>query len=173
METTGQYDFRAATLDDLHLLKAWQSRPHVREWWDSEDPYNAEDIDDPRVARWIVSTNDQPFAYMQDYTVHGWENHHFARLPKGARGIDQYIGDPEMIGVGHGTAFIAARMRVLFDEGAPVIATDPHPDNQRAIAVYRKLGFEVSGPPRETEWGLILPMQVSRLNTSGSMERRQ
>lgn len=95
---------------------------------------------------------------MQDYTVHGWENHHFAKLPEGSRGIDQYIGDPEMIGVGHGTAFIGARMRALFDGGVPVIGTDPHPANERAIAVYKKLGFEPLGLPQETQWGLILPM---------------
>ena len=162
MPTTGQYGFRKATMDDLDLLMEWQSRPHVREWWDSDAPYDEEEIDDPRVARWIVSKNERPFAFMQDYTVHGWENHHFAQLPNGSRGIDQYIGDPEMIGLGHGSAFIAERMQVLFDKGAPVIATDPHPDNERAIAVYAKLGFEVFGSPQETEWGLILPMWVSR-----------
>jgi len=87
-----------------------------------------------------------------------WGSDHFANLPTGSRGIDQYIGDPEMIGLGHGTALINARMQVLFAEGAPVIATDPHPDNHRAIAVYQKLGFEPSGSPQETEWGMIVPM---------------
>lgn len=99
---------------------------------------------------------------MQDYTVHGWEDHHFAGLPKGSRGIDQYIGDPEMIGLGHGSAFIGARMKALFDAGVPVIATDPHPANERAIAVYKKLGFESSGSPEETRWGLVLPMLARR-----------
>lgn len=158
MIPTKQYSFRKATLDDLDLLMAWQSRPHVREWWGSDEPYDKDELADPRVARWIVSTVERPFAFMQDYTVHGWKNHHFAKLPKGSRGFDQYIGDPKMTGLGHGSAFIGARMRVLFDEGAPVIATDPHPDNKRAIAVYTKLGFKVSGSPQETEWGLILPM---------------
>ncbi|PDV88870.1 GNAT family N-acetyltransferase [Rhizobium sp. H4] len=144
------------------MLAAWQSTPHVRAWWDSDEPYDAEDLADPRVARWIVSTAGRPFAFMQDYTVHGWENHHFAKLPTGSRGTDQYIGDPEMIGVGHGSAFIGARMRALFDAGVPVIATDPHPANERAIAVYRKLGFEPSGSPQETLWGLILPMLARR-----------
>ncbi|NKB16303.1 MAG: acetyltransferase, partial [Sphingomonadales bacterium] len=91
------YSFRRATLDDLDLLIEWQSKPHVREWWDSDEPYDEEELADPRVARWIVSFFGRPFAFMQDYTVHGWEDHHFANLPKGARGIDQYIGDPEMI----------------------------------------------------------------------------
>lgn len=162
MSTTTQYSFRRATLADLDLLMEWQSRPHVREWWDASEPYDEEDLADPRVARCIVSYAGRPFAFMQDYTVHGWPDHHFGHLPKGSRGIDQFIGDPEMIGVGHGSAFIGARMQALFDAGAPVIATDPHPDNERAIAVYRKLGFEPFGPRQETPWGLILPMMARR-----------
>lgn len=162
MTPTRQYNFRKVTMQDLDMLMEWQARPHVRQWWDSDEPYDAEQLDDLRVARWIVSLGQQPFAFTQDYAVHGWDNHHFSLLPKGSRGIDQYIGDPEMLALGHGSAFISARMRVLFDAGAPVIATDPHPDNKCAIAVYTKLGFEAFGPPQETEWGLILPMKVSR-----------
>ena len=92
---------------DLDLLNAWQSQPHVSEWWDAEEPYDAEELGDCRVSRWIVDFDQSPFAYMQDYTVHGWEEHHFAHLPSGARGIDQFIGEPDMIGIGHGSAFIA------------------------------------------------------------------
>jgi len=156
--TAGRYSFRRVTPDDLDLLWRWQSNAHVSEWWDSSEPYDEADLLDPRVARWIVSHSGRPFAFMQDYTVHGWEDHPFAHLPEGSRGIDQFIGDPGMLGLGHGSAFIAMRMQALFDAGAPVIATDPHPDNARAIAVYRKLGFEAFGPPRETQWGLTLPM---------------
>ncbi len=158
MTATCQYSFRKATLDDLDMLRAWQSHPHVREWWDEDAPYDEAELADPRVARWIVSIAGRPFAFMQDYTVHGWKDHHFAHLPKRSRGIDQYIGEPEMICAGHGSAFISTRLRALFEAGAPVIATDPHPDNERAIAVYKKLGFERSGPPQETQWGLIVPM---------------
>ncbi|MCK0169147.1 acetyltransferase [Jannaschia sp. S6380] len=160
MKTPDRYGFRKVTPDDLDLLAAWQSNPHVREWWDSDARYDAADLADPRVARWIVSVVGRPFAFMQDYTVHGWDEHHFADLPRGSRGIDQYIGDPGMVDLGHGSAFVRARMQALFDEGAPVIATDPHPDNARAIAVYRKLGFAPFGRPRETRWGLILPMSA-------------
>jgi aminoglycoside 6'-N-acetyltransferase len=158
MMTPNQYSFRKVTLDDLNMLTGWRSNAHVREWWDSDEPYDEADLADPRVTRWIVSNAGRPFAFMQDYAVHGWEEHHFAHLPKGSRGIDQFIGDPEMIGVGHGSAFITMRMQALFDRGTPVIATDPHPKNSRAIAVYKKLGFEPFGPPQKTQWGLILPM---------------
>ncbi len=156
------YSFRKATPDDLDLLGVWRSRPHVREWWEPGEPYGADALADPRVARWIVSLSGRPFAFLQDYTVHGWDDHHFAGLPEGTRGIDQYIGEPGMIGLGHGSGFIGARMRALFEGGVPAIATDPHPDNARAIAVYGKLGFDAVGPPRETRWGLILPMVARR-----------
>ena len=162
MPGTQRYKFRRVTMNDLRLLMEWQAQPHVREWWDSDEPYGEDELGDSRVSRWIVSLDGRPFAFMQDYTVHGWDDHHFAGLPEGSRGIDQYIGDPDMTGAGHGPAFIGARMQVLFDEGAPLIATDPHPENKRAISAYRKLGFEPAGPAQETRWGLILPMLARR-----------
>jgi len=160
MRNAHQYKFRRATEADLDQLLAWQSRPHVREWWDATEPGDAKDFDDSRVARWIVESGGQPLAYMQDYTVHGWENHHFFDLPKGSRGIDQFIGEPNMTGKGHGPAFIAQRLKALFAEGVPVIATDPHPDNSRAIAAYKKAGFKELRHAEDTPWGLILPMVV-------------
>ena len=161
MKVQASYAFRRVTVADRAMLAQWLSQPHVRAWWGDADSHDAGALADPRVARWIVSLGDQPFAFLQDYSVHGWDNHHFAQLPAGSRGIDQYIGDPQMAGLGHGPAFIACRCRALFDQGAPVIAIDPHPENARAIAVYQNLGFRVNGPPQETQWGLILPMCLS------------
>lgn len=156
--TDHRYSFRRVTADDADLLMRWQSNPHVRAWWEPRGPYSAEELADRRVLRQIVTCEGCPFAFMQDYTVHGWEDHHFAGLPEGSRGIDQYIGAPDMLGIGHGPRFIRARMQALFEAGAPVIATDPHPDNARAIRAYSTLGFTQLGPPRQTPWGLILPM---------------
>ncbi len=152
------YAFRRTEMADLPLLRAWQQAPHVRAWWDADEPYAAADLADDWVSRWIVSHAGEPFAFMQDYRVHGWPDHPFAHLPSGARGIDQYIGLAEMLGQGHGPAFIGLRMKALFAEGAPVIVTDPHPENTRAIAAYQKLGFTPDGPPRMTDWGLVQPM---------------
>ena len=155
------YSFRPVTIDDFDLLHAWQRELHVAEWWDGSTAYTADDLRDPRLIMRIVEVEGRPFAFMQDYDVHGWDGHHFARLPPGSRGMDQFIGPSAMIGRGHGSAFIAQRMGELFAAGAPVLAVDPHPDNARAIAVYQKLGFAVTGEPRQTEWGPILPMEVS------------
>ena len=67
-----------------------------------------------------------------------------------------------MVGRGHGTAFIRQRVQELFIGGAPVVAADPHPRNERAIFVYQKLGFTPTGPAQETRWGFILPMIALR-----------
>ena len=78
------------------------------------------------VCQWIVSLGHQPFAYMQDYAVHGWGSHPFDHLHIRSRGIDQFIGLPDLMGNRHGPAFIRQRMQALFDQGVPVVATDPH-----------------------------------------------
>jgi aminoglycoside 6'-N-acetyltransferase len=85
--------------------------------------------------------------------------HPFAHLPPGARGIDQSIGDPSLVGRGHGSAFVRAHCDRLFAAGAPAIGTDPHPDNKRAIRAYEKAGFAVTGGPLDTPWGRALLME--------------
>ncbi len=157
-----RYSFRPAALGDLETLADWQRRPHVARWWDSAPNFTEDELANPRVARWMVETEANAFAFMQDYDVHGWSQHHFDYLPQGSRGIDQFIGLPDMIGCGHGPRFIADRLNSLFNDGAPVIATDPHPDNARAIAAYKKSGFRVVGNPRPTQLGIILPMEAHR-----------
>ncbi len=159
-----QYRFRRAQMSDLTMLTEWQFAPHVQKWWDDEELFDEDELADPKVRRWIVSLDGSPFAYIQDYAVHGWGEHHFDHLPDGSRGIDQFIGVANMVGKGHGQRFIAQHCKRLFEEGAPVIGTDPDPNNKVAIAVYQKIVFEVEGPAKETPWGTILPMTLSQKN---------
>jgi aminoglycoside 6'-N-acetyltransferase len=147
------------------LLRTWRARAHVAEWWgDPAEEDHGESLADPRVAMWIVELVDdaghaRPFAYAQDYSPHDWEDHPFAHLPPGSRGIDQYIGEADMLDRGHGTAFVRAHVERLLAEGAPAIGTDPHPDNARAIRAYEKAGFRKVSGPVETRWGRALLME--------------
>jgi aminoglycoside 6'-N-acetyltransferase len=156
------YSFRRMTAADLAMVKRWLETPAVREWWVDADgqpsePLDEEDLDDEHVATWIVSHKGTPFAFIQDYDPHAFACHHFGYLPLGSRGIDQFIGEPEMIGHGHGSSFIRAHAESLLKAGAPAIGTDPHPGNIRAIRAYEKAGFE-RGEMRETAWGYCLLM---------------
>ena len=134
--------------------------PHVARWWGRPElEAAAEALADPRIAMWIVEHDGRPFAYAQDYPPHDWDDHPFAHLPTGARGVDQYIGEPDMLDRGHGTAFILAQCRRLFAAGAPAIGTDPHPDNGRAIRAYEKAGFRIASAPLDTRWGRAVLME--------------
>ena len=47
-----------------------------------------------------------------------------------------------LIGQGHGTAFIRLFVESLFKAGAPRVVTDPNPRKSRAIRAYAKAGFK-------------------------------
>ena len=57
------------------------------------------------MAQFIVATDGRPFAYLQCYDLSAW-NVGFGTQPGGTRGIDQFIGEPDMLDRGHGSAFI-------------------------------------------------------------------
>jgi len=154
------YSFRPVTAADLPLLARWRAMPHVVQWWGppNVEP-EAETLADGRVAMWIVAHDRRPFAYAQDYSPHDWLQHPFAHLPPGARGVDQYIGEPDMVGRGHGSAFVRRHCERLFAAGAPAIGTDPHPDNARARRAYEKAGFRAVTGPIETRWGRAILME--------------
>jgi aminoglycoside 6'-N-acetyltransferase len=160
MERTDAYRFRPVTEEDLPLLARWRAMPHVIEWWGAPGiEREIEKLADARIVLWIVEYDGKPFAFAQDYDVHGWNPHPFSHLPPGSRGIDHYIGEPDMLGLGHGAAFVRQHVQRLFDQGVPAVGTDPHPANRRAQRAYEKSGFtRVSGPVR-TRWGDAVLME--------------
>jgi aminoglycoside 6'-N-acetyltransferase len=126
------------------MLRLWLWTPEVVRWWgepEEQAALLAEDLNEPRMVMRIVSVDGRPFAYAQDYCVHVWPQPHFARLPPGTRAIDSFIGEPEMIGRGHGSAFLRLLAERLRAEGAPVVAIDPDASNLRARRAYAKAGF--------------------------------
>jgi aminoglycoside 6'-N-acetyltransferase len=138
------YAFRPATRDDLPMLRTWLATPQVVRWWgDPAEQYALleDDLGNPLMVMRIVACEGRPFAYVQNYDVHTWPQAHFAHLPEGARGIDAFIGVPEMIGQGHGAAFLRQRAMQLIAEGAPLVAIDPDAANLRARRAYAKAGF--------------------------------
>ncbi len=155
--------FRRVVEADLAVLARWRAAPHVREWWGEPSVEDErEKLADPRIAMWIVELAGRPFAFAQDYDVHGWDPHPFSYLPAGSRGIDQYIGVLDMLDRGHGPAFVREHVEGLFAAGAPAVGTDPHPDNARAIRAYEKAGFVLASGPVDTPWGRAVLMETRR-----------
>ena len=153
------YFIRRIGETDLPLVSAWRAQPHVSRWWgDPSVESELEKLADPRIAMWIIAHDGRPFAFLQDYDVHGWDPHPFSYLPKGSRGMDLFIGNADMLGRGHGSRFVRQHVDTLFRQGAPAAGLDPHPDNASAQRAFEKAGFARVSGPVDTPWGRAVLM---------------
>lgn len=137
------YAFRPITAADLPLVGRWLGEAHVREWWGDPDEQFAlvsGDLDEPAMDQFIVLAGNRPIGYLQCYSLTAW-NTGLGPQPEGTRGIDQFIGESNMIARGHGSAFIRAFVDEQLRNGLPRIVTDPDPLNLRALRAYEKAGF--------------------------------
>jgi aminoglycoside 6'-N-acetyltransferase len=144
MDQRNAYTFRAALRDDLPVLRRWLHTAEVARWWGDPDEQYAlldEDLNEPRMTMLIVALDGRPFAYAQHYDVHSWPQAHLAHLPRGSRAIDAFVGEPELLGHGHGSIFLRLLARQLREDGAPVVAIDPDASNERARRAYARAGF--------------------------------
>ena len=146
--------FRRLSPDDLRRVNGWIARPHVAAVWDGS--LEPQDLCDPHHRLWLAADATGPFAFVQDYDPLAQPGHLFSHLAPGARGMDLFVGEPDRLG--GGARLIDAFAVQLFAQGAPVVGADPHPDNARARRAFAKAGFTVAGPPRDSDWGLCLPM---------------
>jgi aminoglycoside 6'-N-acetyltransferase len=141
---SGRYTIRPANRQDLPLLRRWLRAPEVVRWWGDPEEQAAlleEDLDEPAMRMWIVACDGRPFAYAQDYEVHAWPQAHLAHLPAGSRALDTFIGESDMIGIGHGSAYLRVLAENMLGEGASVVAIDPAAQNLRARRAYARAGF--------------------------------
>jgi aminoglycoside 6'-N-acetyltransferase len=153
------YAFRPAAPADLPMLQVWLRTREVVRWW-GEPAAQLDllrgDLSEPRMVMRIVSYHDVPFAYAQDYDVASWPQQHFCGLAPGTRAIDAFIGEPAMIGRGHGSGFLRALAQRLIDEGAPLVAIDPDVINLRAQRAYEKAGFRRHSVVQTSEGPAVL-----------------
>lgn len=147
---TGALDFRPLARGDLPLLHSWIQRPHVARWWrepatlaDIERDYVPVDAGSSSTRAYIAVLDAQPIGFIQSYVVMGsgegwWQE----ETDPGARGIDQFLADAELLGRGLGTRMVRAFVERLFEDPAVTkVQTDPSPSNERAIRCYRRAGF--------------------------------
>ncbi len=163
-----RYGIRPVREADLAMLGVWRSRPHVSRWWGAAGVEPETDkLRERRVAMWIAEQGSRPFAFIQDYAISDWSPHHFDFLPPGSRGVDMYIGEPDMLGVGHGSRLLRQHADHLLDRGAPALGVDPHPDNLAAVRAFERAGFGIVGGPLDTRWGRAVLMTRGAWAASG------
>ena len=142
------YTFRPMTAMDFETIRRWLAMPHVAQWWG--DPHEQSalisgDLDHRAMDQFVVTLGDRPFAYLQCYDPTAWPDNGLGEQPHGTRGIDQFIGEEDMIDRGHGSTLIRMFVDSLHKAGAPRTVTDPDPRNARAIRAYEKAGFHKDG----------------------------
>jgi aminoglycoside 6'-N-acetyltransferase len=140
-----RYQFRPMSAADLPMVRRWLEAPHVAQWWRDPDTQFAlvsEDLDHPAMDQFVVAADDRPFAYLQCYDPTAWSDNGLGTHPLGTRGIDQFIGEPDMVDRGHGSALIRSFVDGLLKTGTPRVVTDPDPENIRAVRAYEKAGFQ-------------------------------
>ena len=137
------YTFRPMSVTDLPTIQRWLETPQVSQWWhDPSEQFElvSGDLDHPDMAQFIVVADAREFAYLQCYNISAWDVG-FGPQPEGTRGLDQFIGEADMLGRGHGSAFIRTFADQLLASGTPRVVIDPAPANARAIRPYEKAGF--------------------------------
>ena len=157
-----RYAFRDLTQGDLPIVSRWLKEPHLVEWWGDADEAIAEieaAIDDIATEALIVEMDGRPIAYLQCYDPHMEDDHPYQDQPTGTLGLDMSIGDPALLGKGHGSAILRQFAEALFEEGAPRLIIDPDPANARAIRAYEKAGFRAFDT-RTTQYGPALMMAL-------------
>ncbi|MHB8488082.1 MAG: GNAT family N-acetyltransferase [Candidatus Dormibacteria bacterium] len=152
--------------DDLARIVAWRNSPHVREWWDPDDPLLTEAAaveelglragGDHETTSCIIELAGAPVGYIQCYPWDA-EEAYLAEiglsLPQGSWGLDVFIGDHLLAGRGIGSRAVSLLSDHLFtEESAAAVALITEVSNARAQAAYVHAGMRVSGGPfRDTD----------------------
>ncbi|MFZ0179248.1 MAG: GNAT family N-acetyltransferase [Candidatus Dormiibacterota bacterium] len=147
--------------DDYERIVAWRNSPHVREWWDPDDPPLTPAAavaelgmqargDDPTTSC-IIELAGEPVGFIQFYPWDA-EPAYLAEvglsIPKGSWGLDIFVGESRLAGTGIGSRTVRLLSDHLFaDRRATAVALITEAGNARAQAAYVRAGMRVSGAP--------------------------
>jgi aminoglycoside 6'-N-acetyltransferase len=142
-------------IEDYERIVAWRNQPHVRQWWDPDDPpltleaaieeLRAETQPAHRTTACIIEVSGVPAGYLQFYPWDG-EKRYLEEvgitLPDGAWGLDILIGEPALIDQGIGSRTVRLLSDHLFSEhAATAVALVTEAGNSRAQAAYARAGM--------------------------------
>jgi aminoglycoside 6'-N-acetyltransferase len=153
----GEFRFRRLTRDDFGLLGRWLAEPHVARWW-NHDPRRAAletdfgpSIDGEEPAEdFVVELDGQPIGVIQscrfaDYPEYVVEIADVMTLPEGAYSIDYFVGEPDLVGRGIGTAAIRAFAERLWiaQPDATAIVVPVNSENVASWRALQRAGFRL------------------------------
>lgn len=135
---------RAATLDDLELLRGWDDQPHVIASDPNDDWQWEQEL--PRKPEWreqlIAEVDGRPVGFMQIIDPLLEDSRYWGDVPPNLRAVDIWIGAESDLDHGYGTEMMRLALERCF--GPPEIEAvliDPLASNTRAHRFYERLGF--------------------------------
>ena len=149
-----EISFRPLVRDDLPTVHEWLQRPHVSEWWGSNDTYEKVENDhlpaiegrEP-VRMFVIVLDGRSIGVIQTYRVDDFPDYWPGQTGLDQAGIDLYIADPEFLGRGLGPEMIRrfADEVMFVDPGITACIADPDLANTRSVRAFEKAGFEAVG----------------------------
>jgi RimJ/RimL family protein N-acetyltransferase len=140
---------------DLRLMHEWLQREHVRKWWSRHGTY-AEVVEHYLPALegrkptdlYLILLDDREIGFIQTYLAADfpeWAQH--LGETAGVAGVDLFIADEELIGMGIGSEALRAFTRdVVFARAATLVCVaDPDARNTASIRAFEKAGFRQVG----------------------------
>jgi len=152
-------------VEDFTLARRWLLEPHVRRWW-HDDPKET-DYPEGTLADWaraihgddptdmfLIALSGRPIGMLQSYRVqdHPEYVNELGELAERAASLDLFIGEPGLIGRGHGPALIREFLPIAFERyGVAYCVIGPARANVAAIRAYEKAGFRYLREYREPD----------------------
>lgn len=136
---------RAASIDDLALLRRWDEQPHIIQS-DPNDDWQWE-TELGRTPDWreqlIAEVDGRPIGFIEIIDAAREEEHYWGDVPEHVRAIDIWIGEASELNKGYGTVMMQLALERCFaDPRVTEVLIDPLASNTRARRFYERLGFK-------------------------------
>lgn len=138
-------NLRPATINDLELLKYWDTKQHVIDC-DPDDEWNWE-VELKQTPEWreqlIAEFNRDAIGFIQIIDPFLEETHYWGEVSPSKKAIDIWIREEKNLNKGYGTKMMELAIERCFeDQSIDGILIDPLKSNVKAQRFYERLGFE-------------------------------
>jgi len=154
--------FRRLSRADYALLCGWLAQPHVARWWNHDASLPAVEADfgpsirgDDPAEVFIAIAGDRPIGLLQRYLYADNPDDQaelapLLAVPGAALGIDYFIGEPDALRRGLGTAMIRGAAESIWKDHppAPAIIVPVDTANTASWRVLERAGFRCVGEGR-------------------------
>lgn len=135
---------RPATVDDAALLRRWESASHLVGQLGDDDWRWESELCGPHPSRQplMAVLAGRPIGFVEILDPALDPEHYWGPAPSGLRALDIWIGEPDALGRGYGSAMMhLALSRCFAQTDVTAVVVDPLVANTRAHRFYARHGF--------------------------------